>query len=212
MSKRSADDLPLLPETHIHEPIVQCGVLYLGTAVPSSGQRGLDSVQEPLSHRYPIDGTNQVHGNNNQDKRTTRRISFYLIVSLFVGIDAILSIYDNGIQLAFVRQEHTVIFYPLSSLIYCSSLRFAIVENPTTSTVDWRFMTLDSLASAEPSKHPPLFCIVVQRTQVVAADECHCFITKTEQAALTLVRVIAKIYGDLSTNHSPRKSPIFYQV
>jgi hypothetical protein len=58
----TADQLPNLPETQIIEPIVQCGVLYLGTGPPSSGRRGLDSVQEPFSHRYPVDGTNTVRG------------------------------------------------------------------------------------------------------------------------------------------------------
>ena len=57
-----ADQLPIIPERQIIEPIVQCGVLYLGTALPSSGRHGLDSIQEPFSRRYPVDGTNTVHG------------------------------------------------------------------------------------------------------------------------------------------------------
>ncbi len=57
------EQLPILPETQVIEPVVQCGVLYLGTAPPSPGRRGLDSVQEPFSHRYPVDGTNTVRGN-----------------------------------------------------------------------------------------------------------------------------------------------------
>lgn len=61
MSK-AADNLPNLPETEVIQPILQCGVLYLGTALPTPGQRGLNSIQEPLSHRYPIDGTNTVRG------------------------------------------------------------------------------------------------------------------------------------------------------
>jgi len=36
----------------------------LGTAIPSIGQRGIDSIQEPLSKRYPIDGTEIVRGLN----------------------------------------------------------------------------------------------------------------------------------------------------
>jgi len=57
------DQLPIIPETEIIEPIVQCSVLYLGTAPPSPGRRGLDSIQEPCSHRYPVDGTNTARGN-----------------------------------------------------------------------------------------------------------------------------------------------------
>ncbi len=63
MSAVTTDQLPILPETEIIEPIAQCGVLYLGTVPPSPGRRGLDSVQEPLSHRYPVDGTNTARGN-----------------------------------------------------------------------------------------------------------------------------------------------------
>ena len=58
-----ADQLPILPESRPIEPIVQCGVLYLGSAPTSAGLRGLDSIQEPFSHRYPVDGTNTVRGN-----------------------------------------------------------------------------------------------------------------------------------------------------
>ena len=184
----ATDQLPNLPESQIIEPIVQCGVLYIGSAVPSPGRRGLDSVQEPLSHRYPVDGTNTVQ-----------------------GIDSILSIYDNGIQLTFLRQPYVVIFFPLSSLIYCASLRYSIVENDQTSTTDWRFITLDS-SEPSSSKHPPLFCAVVQRTQILLADECHCFLTKNATDALTLVRTISEVYANLPMNIKPLRSPIFYQV
>lgn len=58
----SIDPLPILPETQPAEPLVQCGILYLGSAPTNSGLRALDSIQEPLSHRYPVDGTNKVRG------------------------------------------------------------------------------------------------------------------------------------------------------
>ena len=66
----SGEQRPHLPETEVIEPIVQCGVLYLGTGVPSPGLRGLDSIQEPLSHRYPIDGTNAVRGRRQSSSLT----------------------------------------------------------------------------------------------------------------------------------------------
>lgn len=62
MSIKATDQLPNLPETEVIQPILQCGVLYLGTALPTPGRHGLDAVQEPLSHRYPIDGINTVRG------------------------------------------------------------------------------------------------------------------------------------------------------
>ncbi|CAF1215279.1 unnamed protein product [Rotaria sp. Silwood1] len=185
---RSADQLPIVPETQIIEPIVQCGVLYLGSAPPSPGHRGLDSIQEPFSHRYPVDGTNVAQ-----------------------GIDAVLSIYDNGIQLTLARQPHTVIFYPISALIYCASLRFSAVEYDQTSSIDWRFAKLDPTVKSQ-SKHPPLFCFVVQRTILVSGDECHFFVTKDDDSALALVRTISEVYANLKPNVTPIKSPIFYQL
>ncbi|CAF2716739.1 unnamed protein product [Rotaria sp. Silwood2] len=185
---KSADQLPVIPETQIIEPIVQCGVLYLGSAPPSPGRRGLDSIQEPFSHRYPVDGTNTAQ-----------------------GIDAVLSIYDNGIQLSFARQPHTVIFYPISALIYCASLRFSVVEYDQASSIDWRFVTLDPTIKNQ-SKHPPLFCFVVQRTLVTSGDECHCFVAKDDNSALALVRTISEVYMKVKPNVTPIKSPIFYQL
>lgn len=58
----SNEHLPAVPETEVIEPIAQCGVLYVGTAHTSPGRHGLDAIQEPLSLRYPIDGTNTVRG------------------------------------------------------------------------------------------------------------------------------------------------------
>lgn len=37
-------------------------VLYLGAAIPSSDQYGIDSIQEPISKRYPVDGSEVVRG------------------------------------------------------------------------------------------------------------------------------------------------------
>ncbi len=133
---------------------------------------------------------------------------------LIQGIDAVLSVYDNGVQLAFTRQPHTVIFFPINSLIYSASLRFSIIENDQTkpsSPVDWRFMPLDTIINNE-NKHPPLFAIVVQRTQILSGEECHCFITKSADAAIALVRTISEAYANLRPGTKCLKSPIFYQV
>jgi hypothetical protein len=137
---------------------------------------------------------------------------FQTILSFYSkGIDSILSIYDNGIQITFARQPHVVIFFPISSLIYCASLRFSVVENDQTSLIDWRFITIDSTIQTQ-SKHPPLFCAVVHRTQILTGDECHCFITKTANAANALVLTISQVYGNIKSPTTCLKSPIFYQV
>ena len=137
------------------------------------------------------------------------------LILISKGIDAVLSVYDNGIQLTFTRQPHAVVFFPLTSLIYCASLRFSIIENDQTkptSAVDWRFMPLDEVAVNNDNKHPPLFCIVTRRTQILQGDECHCFITKSVDAALALVLTVSQVYGNLKPGTKCLKSPIFYQV
>lgn len=110
--------------------------------------------------------------------------------------------------MTFVRHPFVALFYPLSSLIYCGALRFTLVKDSQRSTVDWRFLPLDS----QTSKHPPIFCAVFQRTELVPADECHCFITKNDQEATILVETIGSIYRNLPENSFFRKSPIFYQL
>ncbi|CAF3639034.1 unnamed protein product [Rotaria socialis] len=187
----SVDQIPILPETQTIEPIVQCGVLYLGTAPSSAGLGGLDAVQEPFSYRYPVDGTNTVR-----------------------GIDAVISVYDNGIQLAFTRQPHAAIFFPITSLIYCASLRFSVIENGQAKSIpmiDWRFTPLDSLVENN-SRHPPLFSLIVRRTQLLPGDECHCFITKSGDSAFSLIQAVSRVYANINPGTQCLKSPIFYQL
>jgi hypothetical protein len=129
-----------------------------------------------------------------------------------LGIDAILSVYDNGIQLTFTRQPHVVIFFPIASLIYCSGVRFSTIADEQTSHIDWRFMPIDDMMQTIESKHPPLFCAVIHRTQIMSGNECHCFITKSTDAALALVRSITEIYANVRHNQICSRSPIFYQV
>ncbi|CAF2099653.1 unnamed protein product [Rotaria magnacalcarata] len=187
----NVDQIPILPETQTIEPMVQCGVLYLGTTPSNIDFGGLDAVQEPFSYRYPVDGTNTVQ-----------------------GIDAVLSVYDNGIQLTFTRQPHAAIFFPITSLIYCASLRFSVINNDQTKSVpmvDWRFTPLDSLVESE-SRHPPLFSLIVRRTQLLPGDECHCFITKNGDSAFSLIQAVSRVYANINPGAQCLKSPIFYQL
>ncbi|CAF1159526.1 unnamed protein product, partial [Didymodactylos carnosus] len=184
--------LPDVPQTKLDEPLAQCGVLYLGTATPAAGLRGLDSVQEPLSKRYPVDGTNTVK-----------------------GIDAIVTVYEDGIQLQFARHPYIAIFYPITSLVYCASLRYAVVDgdpNKQFVSSDWYFAPLDALQSNKQSKHPPIFCTVFQRSQVLTGEECHCFITKSDDASLALVKALSTAYTSVDPALKSLKSPIFYQL
>jgi hypothetical protein len=72
-------------------------------------------------------------------------------------------------------------------------------------------MPLDTTTNYE-NKHPPLFALVIQRTQILLGEECHCFITKSTDAAVTLVRTISEVYANLRSITKCLKSPIFYQV
>jgi hypothetical protein len=72
-------------------------------------------------------------------------------------------------------------------------------------------MPLDTLVFHD-NKHPPLFCAVIKRTQILPGNECHCFITKSTDAALSLVRIISQMYANVKPDIKCSKSPIFYQV
>lgn len=125
-----------------------------------------------------------------------------------------LSVYDNGIQLSFTRQTHAAVFFPLTSLIDCASVRFTVIENDQTKSipmVDWRFMSLDSLTANE-SRHPPLFSFITKRTIILPGDECHCFITKSTDAAISLIQAVSEIYVKIPPAAKCLKSPTFYQV
>lgn len=125
-----------------------------------------------------------------------------------------LSVYENGIQLSFTRQPEAAVFFPITSLMYCASLRFSIVgkeHTKPTAKVHWRFSPLDSLSRDE-NKHPPLFCAVTQRTHLLAGEECHCFITKTIESALALVRMTSRVYAKVRTDFKSPRAPVFYQV
>jgi hypothetical protein len=73
-------------------------------------------------------------------------------------------------------------------------------------------MPLDNTITDNENKHPPLFCAVIERTQILSGDECHCFITKSSDAAIALVETISKIYANVKPGTKCLKSPIFYQV
>ena len=180
-------------------------------------QRLVNVHSAPFKNRFPIDIQSM--------EPTPFEVNFSLSLSTWThadrpvvsprssssGIDAVLSIYHNGIQIVFARQAHVALFYPLASLIYCACIRYAIVEHEQGAALDWRFVPIDATNPTQ-SKHPPLFAAVMERTQIQSGDECHCFITKNDDAALALVRTISDIYADLSVETKLLKSPIFYQV
>ena len=189
----------------------KCSVLYLGTAISSAGQRGIDAIQEPLSRRYPIDGKEMVRG-----KIFDRRFDFLIAEFVFrEGIEAWLSIYENGLQLQFARDPSVVIFYPIRSLVYCASIRFATrTQTGAEFPNGWRFVPLDSPAAArvENTRNPPLFAATFRRTRHLPADECFCFVAKTKQAALALVQACFSAYQATSADQDCSKVPLYFKV
>ncbi|CAF0755611.1 unnamed protein product [Adineta steineri] len=174
------------------QPLAKCSVLYLGTAISSPGQRGIDAIQEPLSRRYPVDGKEVVR-----------------------GIEAWLSIYDNGLQLQFARDPSVVLFYPIRSLVYCASIRFATrTQTGAEFPNGWRFVPLDSPAAArvENTRNPPLFAVTFRRTRHLPVDECHSFVTKTRQAALALVQACFSAYQATVPQQDCSKVPLYFKV
>ncbi|CAM4947470.1 unnamed protein product [Rotaria socialis] len=174
------------------QPLAKCSVLYLGTAISSPGQRGIDAIQEPLSRRYPVDGKEVVR-----------------------GIEAWLSIYDNGLQLQFARDPSVVLFYPIRSLVYCASIRFATrTQTGAEFPNGWRFVPLDSPAAArvENTRNPPLFAVTFRRTRHLPVDECHSFVTKTRQAALALVQACFSAYQATTSQQDCSKVPLYFKV
>jgi hypothetical protein len=190
----------------------KCSVLYLGTAISSPGQRGIDAIQEPLSRRYPVDGKEIVRGIQTKNLYFIRKFcSFFL----FLGIEAWLSIYDNGLQLQFARDPSVVLFYPIRSLVYCASIRFATrTQTGAEFPNGWRFVPLDSPAAArmENTRNPPLFAVTFRRTRHLPVDECHCFVTKTRQAALALVQACFSAYQATAPQQDCSKVPLYFKV
>lgn len=129
------------------EVLHQTKALYLGTTIfkPDSNSQSLSlsQLQEPISQRYPVDGSNFVR-----------------------AIQTSLSIYPSGIQM-----EHSslrgptavsaLFFYPIKSLIYCGALRFVTLNDDSQP---WAFVPIDShLAHLDKnSKNPTLFVTLVR--------------------------------------------------
>ena len=137
------------------------------------------------------------------------------IVWNFLGIEAWLSVYDNGLQLQFARDPSVVLFYPIRSLIYCASIRFATrTQTGAEFPNGWRFVPLDSPAAArmENTRNPPLLAVTFRRTRHLPVDECHSFVTKTRQAALALVQACFSAYQATVPHQDCSKVPLYFKV
>ena len=140
-----------------HIRLARCRVLYLGSAVPTDTSIGLASVQKPLRERYVIDKDGEVP-----------------------GIDAWLTIWTSGLQLQYVNDQSTVLWFPIQTLHVCAAVKCVEVGG------DKDFISLDSPEAS--GVHPPMFAAVMRRTKGIKVLECHAFICKTNVAAMALVK------------------------
>ncbi|CAF0923503.1 unnamed protein product [Adineta steineri] len=167
-------------------------VLYLGAAIPSPDQRGLDAIQAPLAKRYPVNGEDTV-----------------------CGLEAWLSIDENGLQIQFISDPSVTLYYPIRSLAYCASIRFAKRSHTgNKSSNDWRFVSLDAPEAnhINNSQNPPLFAVTFRRTRQLPGDECHCFVTKTKHAALELVEACFRAYHRADPKQDCSKVPLYFKL
>lgn len=166
--------------------------LYLGTANSTDHHKGIESIQEPLSKQFPIDGSQSLR-----------------------GIEVSIIIDDQSLQIQFVSDPTIVLYYPIRSLVYCASIRFATeTRSKRKFTNGYRFIPLDKpdASLAMNTQHPPLFSVVFQRTRHSPMNECHSFIVKTKQIAFALVRACADAYNQTDEEQECSKVPLYFQV
>ncbi len=133
----------------------------------------------------------------------------------FLGIEAWLSIDENGVQIQFVSDPSVVLYYPIRSLVYCATVRFATrTETSDQFPNGWRFVPLDSPDAilSENIENPPLFAVIFHRTRHLPMDECHCFVAKTKQVALTLVQACCNAYQATDSEQDCSKVPLYFKV
>jgi len=153
-----------------HIPLAKCRVLYLGSAVPLETKQGIDAVQIPLRERYPLTQTGEVP-----------------------GIDAWVTAFSSGLLLSYTNDNNSSIWFPISNLILCASVKCQPRTDPTTGATVATFIPLDS-EEAKQTTHPPIFTCIIRRPMGVKVLECHSFICKTERAAMALVHACTHAY------------------
>ncbi|XP_074642309.1 uncharacterized protein LOC141899733 [Tubulanus polymorphus] len=153
-------------------PLCKCRVLYIGTALPTESSVGVEAVQKPFRERYiSIDDTQ--------------------------GIDSRLIVYSNGIQLQYVSAPQTVIWFPISSLRVGAAVKCVNAVRDSSAEVVHRFVAMDALTPNANVKSPPMFGLITRRIRGIKVLECHCFITKSDEAAMALVNCCTQAYESI---------------
>ncbi|XP_064612208.1 uncharacterized protein LOC135476196 [Liolophura sinensis] len=153
-------------------------VLYIGSAVPLETSEGLDAIQLPLKERYPCHDEHNIQ-----------------------GIDAYLSVLSGGLQLEYIPDPETVVWFPISSLTLCAAVRCIHIVNGATGEKLPKFVSLSNPAALGPNaKKPAIFTAITRRTTGKKVLECHGFVCSSPEDALDLVQA-AKNAGFRSRNN-----------
>ncbi|XP_052074823.1 uncharacterized protein LOC127712429 [Mytilus californianus] len=140
-------------------------VLYIGSSVPLETTEGLEAVQQPLRDRYPVGEHAQLQ-----------------------GIDSTLTVLYTGLQIQYIDDPDTIVFFPISSLTVCAAVRPVNAINAPTGEVMAKFVSLNSEIAAQNAKNPAIFTAITRRAKGRKVLECHGFVCASDQDALDIVK------------------------
>ncbi|XP_064653270.1 uncharacterized protein LOC135503591 [Lineus longissimus] len=158
--------------------LARCRVLYIGTALPTETSEGSEAVQKPLRERYNKDGKLE-------------------------GIDSRLIVYTDGIQLQFIEDAKTVIWFPILSLHVCAAVKCVKIINAATGGQGHNFVPLDTISPELKDVSPPIFSMITRRVRGIKILECHSFICKSDAAAMALVQCCTHAYETKDIDGKP---------
>lgn len=169
MYANSASKMETTPLGHSGLALARCRVLYIGTALPTETSEGSEAVQKPLRERYNKDGKLE-------------------------GIDSRLIVYSDGIQLQYIDDQKTVIWFPILSLHVCAAVKCVNIINAATGGQGHNFVPLDNISPELKDVSPPIFSMITRRVRGIKILECHSFICKSDAAAMALVQCCTHAY------------------
>jgi len=159
--------------------LCKASVLYLGSAVPIETAIGVEAFQMPCRERY----SSGLDSSMNVD-----------------GIDSTAIVFSSGLLLKYNGDRSGATWFPIQTLHACAALKAVDAGYGT------QFVALDT-AEGDASQHPPLFAAIMRRTKGIKVLECHIFICKSTEAALTMVQAMTHAFehreGWLGTTDIP---------
>ena len=164
-------------------------VLYIGSSVPLETTEGLEAVQQPLRDRYPVGEQAQLQ-----------------------GIDSTLTVLNTGLQIQYIDDPDTIVFFPISSLTLCAAVRPVDAVNAATGEVMAKFVSLNSDIAAQNAKNPALFTAITRRAKGRKVLECHGFVCASDQDALEIVKATSFADKTKRQNGNVKNGPGSYRV